>query len=310
MQQHSVLHPASPEAATVATLWHELAIVAAIVFLLVSAAAIFALLHRRATAVATTNERTARLAIGGATAVTVVILLIFVAASIRADRSTSRTDHALHIHVIGHKWWWQVQYGDSGAAPVLVTANELHVPAGTPVVLELTSDDVIHSFWAPDLAGKIDLVPGHTNWLSFRADSIGRYRGNCAEFCGAEHARMGFITVVENPGAFAAWLEHQREPATASGDSVSPRGAPLFQTAGCAQCHTVRGTAANGTVGPDLTHIGSRATLAAATFTNTPANLAEWIARAPVLKPGTQMPANPLAAPDMAALVKWLEALQ
>jgi cytochrome c oxidase subunit II len=313
VQQHSVLHPAGPQAARIVVLWHQLATTATIVFILVVAATLYAVLHRRRDPDDRfTDDRRAGRAIITAIGATVTVLLLFVCASVWADRSvrTPTGVPPLHVHVTGHQWWWQVDYVDSVPQHRLTTANEIHVPTGRPVLLELTSDDVIHSFWVPNVDGKLDLVPGHTNWLTFQVDTPGVYRGTCAEFCGRQHANMAMLLVAERPDQFAHWVAQQMDTAPAPADSLDRAGELLFTGSGCALCHTVRGTPAQGSLGPDLTHVGGRGLIAAGALTNTPDHLAAWIRDASALKPGTLMPPTRISDADLRALVTWLEHLQ
>ena len=171
--------------------------------------------------------------------------------------------------VYGNQWWWEVDYLSDDPARRFVTANELHLPVGRPVHLLLRSRDVVHSFWVPSLSGKVDLFPGRTNELWLKPEAAGVYRGQCAEFCGMQHAKMGLVVVAESPREFAAWAARQRQPARPPRSPVERRGQQVFLSHACAVCHTVAGTPARGTVGPDLTHLGSRLTLAAAVLPNT-----------------------------------------
>ena len=212
---------------------------------------------------------------------------------------------APEIAVTGHQWWWEIRYPRDD----VTTANELHVPVGVPVRLVLRSADVIHSFWVPRLGGKLDLVPGQANTLWLRADSAGTYLGQCAEYCGVQHAHMGLVVVAEPPRDYDAWLAAQRAPAAPPADDVAA-GARVLLGAGCAACHTVRGTPAAGTVGPDLTHVASRQALAARTLPNTRGNLAGWLSDPQALKPGNHMPVVPLTGPELQALVDYLGTLR
>ena len=218
---------------------------------------------------------------------------------------------ALEIQVTGNQWWWEVRYpGVDGQAEV-VTANQIHIPAGVPVSIALRSADVIHSFWVPNLSGKMDLIPGRTNRLRLQADAPGRFRGQCAEFCGAQHARMALLVVAEPPDRFAAWLEAQRRPASAPAGQSAQRGYAAFAQH-CSACHSVRGLVdSRGDVGPDLTHLGSRAFIAAGTLENTPDNLQRFIVANDRLKPGNRMPVfDQLDPATLAALGDFLEGLQ
>ncbi|MDX1655015.1 MAG: cytochrome c oxidase subunit II [Candidatus Competibacteraceae bacterium] len=223
---------------------------------------------------------------------------------------TDRPSPAVRIEVTGHQWWWEVRYPDAPAGEV-VTANEIHIPAARPVQLLLTSDDVIHSFWVPTLAGKLDLIPGKLNRLWIQADAPGRYRGQCAEFCGLQHARMALLVIAQPQADFDHWLTHQGRTPTAPADALRQRGRAAFLEVGCADCHTVRGTPADGKQGPDLTHVGSRHTLAALTLENTPDNLARWIAHNQALKPGNRMKSfDHLPDTQITAIAAWLASLR
>jgi cytochrome c oxidase subunit 2 len=213
---------------------------------------------------------------------------------------------ALRVKVIGHQWWWEFQYPELG----IVTATDLHIPAGRPVSLEITGVDVIHSFWVPPLGGKRDAIPGSTNRIVLTADAPGEYYGQCAEFCGASHANMRHRAVVETPEAFAAWAAKQKEPgATPPDGSPAAAGLRIFLAGTCVGCHTVQGVSA-GVIGPDLTHFGSRKTIAGGMLPNTPENLARWVHHAPAVKPGSIMPDQKLSDTEVAAVVAYLESLQ
>jgi len=217
---------------------------------------------------------------------------------------------ALTVRVTGHRWWWQVEYlRDSGQTDV-ATANELHIPVGRPVRLQLEAADVIHSFWVPRLAGKTDVIPGQHNLAWIQADHPGVYWAQCAEYCGVQHAHMQLRVVADSPGEFAAWLAQQRDSAPPPATPAAALGRDAFLGAACSLCHTVRGTNAHGTVGPDLTHVGSRLTLAAGLLPNNRGNLAGWIANPQTLKPGTLMPTVPLRGEQLQAVATYLESLK
>ena len=215
---------------------------------------------------------------------------------------------AVRVDVIGHQWWWEFRYPELG----IVTANELHLPRGKPVQLEMTSADVIHSFWAPGLGGKRDLTPGRTTRIAFRPDSLGEVAGQCAEFCGASHANMRLRVFVESDSAFAAWAARQVSAAAVPPrGSLAERGRDLFAHGACIACHTITGVPqARGTVGPNLTHVGSRTTVAGAMLPNTEEWLRRWITNAPYLKPGSLMPAMPLPDDQVGALIAYLQSLK
>jgi cytochrome c oxidase subunit 2 len=223
-------------------------------------------------------------------------------------RSLAEPDHPadITVQVTGHQWWWEISYPNDG----VVTANEIHIPVGKAVEIELTSDDVIHSFWVPNLTSKRDLIPGQTNTLWFQADSAGIYRGECAEFCGTEHALMAFLVIAQPLDEYGAWLHNQQASSVQPADSLIEQGQQAFLGSACVYCHTINGTAASGKVGPDLTHLASRQTLAAGTLDNTTGNLAGWILNPQALKPGNHMPATRLDSDDLQALLAYLESLK
>jgi cytochrome c oxidase subunit 2 len=217
--------------------------------------------------------------------------------------------NGLSIHVTAKQWWWRVEYRTPTGA--IETANELRLPLGTRVELELTSPDVIHSFWVPSLAGKMDMIPGRTTRLALEPTETGTFRGTCAEYCGASHALMAFSVVVMEPQAFEEWLEQQQRPAAMPATSLVEQGHAAFVASGCPACHTIRGAGATGRVGPDLTHVGSRRHIGAETLTNTPTELIRWIRETDTVKPGVHMPAfRTLGSDDLSALAAYLGSLQ
>jgi cytochrome c oxidase subunit 2 len=237
------------------------------------------------------------------------VILTFIAfptvAAIFRTQATPPKD-ALRVRVIGHQWWWEFQYPDLG----IVTASDLHLPAGRPVSLEISSTDVIHSFWVPQLGGKRDAIPGGVTHILLTAEAPGEYYGQCAEFCGASHANMRHRAVVEAPEAFTAWVARQKEPAPSPPDgSPAAAGLQIYRAGACVGCHTVRGVSAGG-IGPDLTHVGSRRTIAGGILANTPENLARWVRHAPAVKPGSLMPEQKLSDPEVTALVAYLQSLR
>jgi cytochrome c oxidase subunit 2 len=214
--------------------------------------------------------------------------------------------HPVTVEIVGHRWWWEVRYPDSG----IVTANEVHLPLGQPVLLKTTSADVIHSVWIPRLQRKIDAIPGRTNELTLTATRQGTFRGECAEYCGLQHARMAFVVVAQSNDDFQAWLTDQGEvPPPVPADPEVRRGQEVFFSSACVYCHTIAGTNATGKLGPDLTHIASRATLGANTIPNTRGYLLGWINDPQHIKPGVLMPATELTGPEAQALLDYLESL-
>jgi cytochrome c oxidase subunit 2 len=216
----------------------------------------------------------------------------------------------MEITVTGHQWWWEVEYQNENEG--VVTANEIHIPVDEPVFLTLTSEDVIHSFWVPRLAGKQDLVPGKTEALTIQADEPGTYLGHCAEYCGLSHANMRFTVVAQTEEDFQAWVSGQRQAAVEpTADSEAAEGLELFTTEGCIACHAVQGVeGAEQEVGPDLTHFGSRRVLAGGILPNTPEELARWLANPPGVKPGSKMPDYNLTDEQIEALVAYLHSLE
>ena len=216
---------------------------------------------------------------------------------------------ALTVQVVGHRWWWELRYSGAAPAETFVTANELHLPVGQPVRLELATADVIHSFWVPALAGKTDLIPGQRNVAWIEADRPGRYWGHCGEYCGLQHANMMLTVVAEPPAAFARWAQGQRRPADVPAAAPAQAGQAVFTRSACALCHAVRGTGAGGGLGPDLTHLASRGTIAAGVLPNRPGHLAGWVANPQSIKPGVLMPSVPLSSTELNALLAYLESL-
>jgi cytochrome c oxidase subunit 2 len=317
---HDVLLPAGPQAQALYDLWLLLLVVCALVFVALMAALAFALWRApRATAdsapiVPSRDRGEPRLArgVGAALMLSTGLLVGLLVVSIFTDRAIARLPlvDALHIELTGHQWWWEARYDDAEPAHVFVTANELHVPVGRPVIVTLRADDVIHSFWVPSLHGKKDLIPGHDATLSFRADRPGVYRGQCAEFCGYQHANMALFVVADAPEDYERWAARQRQPAAEPESAQEARGRDVFVDTTCAMCHTIAGTRAQGRHAPDLTHIASRATLAAGTIPNSAAARAAWIVDPQGIKPGANMPPLALAPEDLAALNAYLGTLQ
>jgi cytochrome c oxidase subunit 2 len=242
----------------------------------------------------------------------VVGLIILSTASFLADRglALARDRDALEIRITGHQWWWRIEYHDPISRRWIETANELHLPANQTARLALGSADVIHSFWVPNVAGKMDVIPGRANVLDVTPHRIGWFRGQCAEFCGAQHAHMAFDVKVESPRDFAAWLHGQAQPAIAPTNAVMMQGMRVVTGGQCSMCHVVRGTPAAGRPGPDLTHIGSRRSIASGTMAMSRGALQGWIAQPQALKPGTMMPPVALDPADADAVSRYLESLK
>ena len=218
-------------------------------------------------------------------------------------------DCELKIELTGYRWWWKVEYSDPEPAKTVITANEIHIPIGRPVLINTYSQDVIHSFWIPALQGKRDLIPGNPSAIWLQADQPGVFEGQCAEFCGFQHAHMRLVLVAESQEQFQAWLDAQRQPARSPANSTAERGQKIFVSGPCALCHSIRGTDANGHVAPDLTHLAGRLKIAAGTLPNTPGHLAGWIIDSQHIKPGNAMPPTSLSAEDLQALLAYLGGL-
>lgn len=214
--------------------------------------------------------------------------------------------NVVNVRAVGHQWFWEFDYPDDH----IVTANELHIPVGVPVKLDLESTDVIHSFWVPELGGKMDVIPGHTNTLWIQADKAGTYAGQCAEFCGVEHAKMRLLVIAEPADQFKTWVQQQQAPIQAALSGDSANGEQIFLAGTCIGCHTVDGTKAKGLVGPNLTHFASRQTFAGSTLPNDPKNLADWLSDPQAVKPGNLMPNLHLSDRDIQQLVAYLESLK
>jgi cytochrome c oxidase subunit 2 len=250
-------------------------------------------------------------AVLSATIITAFVIGGFTLASFFTTRAlgiAGRDD--LTIKVRGSQWWWNVEYLDPQPGKSFQTANEIHIPVGRNIRLQLEGDDVIHSFWVPSLAGKQDLIPGRPNELTVNAEHAGIYRGQCAEFCGLQHAHMAFLVIADTKEEFDKWADAQRQPAAAMSDEDVAAGRDTFLAKACASCHTIRGTPASGTTGPDLTHVGSRKTIAAGLFETTRGSLAAWIADPQTLKPGNNMPMVPLTADELRSVSAYMASLK
>ena len=303
-------NPATGPARDIDTLWWAMLAGAMVVFAAVVALLVLAFVRRhRADDVSHDDRGAYKVIVGGGLAAPIVVLAILFGFVIHVMPATSAPPGPtkLTIDVIGHQWFWEVRY--PGTA--VVTANEIHIPAGTAVDVRATTVDVIHSFWVPRLNRKIDMIPGRVNRIELDAPDPGVYRGQCSEFCGVGHAEMAFDVIVQPPHAFLAWLHAQERPAAPPAGAAARLGRRTFLTVGCEDCHTIRGTAAAGRVGPDLTHVGSRRTLAALTIPNTPRMLFDWISNPQRAKPGSRMPGfASLPAAERHALVAYLEGLR
>jgi len=326
--KQSILSPRSPQTHSIRTLWWWMFAVAAMVFLGAIAMLVLAWFKRDTRGLPFIGEREPVfqglvLAFGIGIPLVVLIALFGVSDVYLVGQTAPppARQTAMTIDVIGHQWWWEVRYpgraqpgagftSGTGSGSAAVTANEIHIPVDTRVTVVATTADVIHSFWVPQLARKIDMVPGRFNRVLLYASRPGRYRGQCAEFCGLQHANMALYVIAQPRAAFDAWLSGMAAPAPAPAGGTARVGERLFMADQCASCHEIRGTAAQGLVGPDLTHVATRRTLAGAEIRNTPANLVRWIQSPQSIKPGDRMPDLGLSRRDVAAIAAYLETLR
>ncbi len=304
----SIVSPKGSEADRVAGAWWLMFGLACAVYVIVAGLIVYAATRGRLKKGTSSRLRPNAFIWVGGVAVPLVILMVLAVVTVHTTSALRRpSGDELLIDVVGKRWWWAVQYPGKG----VTTANEIHLPAGQPVDVRLTSDNVIHSFWVPELAGKEDTIPGQVNHLRFTADRPGTYLGRCAEYCGIQHAHMDIVVVVETAGDFGRWLTRRQSVQPGPTSEETTRGAVVFQREACAGCHTIRGTAAQGKVGPDLTDVGERRTLGAGVLENSRDNLFDWIFDAPSSKPGILMPSfRSLPPDDIAAIATYLESLK
>lgn len=314
--RHHMLESAGPQAAAIERLWWLMFIICTLVFVAVMVALAGAFGRRERApdgreAPARSLVRAHRV-IAASLVGTAVVLFVFLIASVATDKRLFALEAkpARLITITGKQWWWDVRYEDDQPGNIFTTANEIHIPVGQPVQLELKSSDVIHSLWVPSLHGKKDLIPGRDARMWIQADRPGEFEGQCAEFCGHQHAHMRLLIVAEEPEKFEAWLKRQRAPASEPQTAGQKRGRDVFLQQSCLMCHTVRGTIAGSRAGPDLTHLATRRTLGAGTLRNSRAHLAGWIMHPQGFKPGSKMPDQDLKADELEALLDYLTNLQ
>jgi cytochrome c oxidase subunit 2 len=302
------LHPVGEIAKRADRLWRLTFGIAAVVFVLVEGALVFVLFRYRQR-----SSKDAPKQVHGNhrleviwTLIPVLLLSGVAIPTIKGifDLSAKPKD-SLEVTVVGHQWWWEYRYPSEG----VVTANELHIPVGRPVYLTLESVDVIHSFWVPKLAGKQDVVPGRINNLTISSPVKGEFVGQCVEYCGASHANMRLRVFADEPGDFETWLNSQRADRAEPTNALTEQGAEVFVNGPCVGCHTVKGTNASGTVGPDLTHFASRTTFAGAIFDMNADEVSKWLRDPPKRKPGSKMPNYHLSQEDIDALTAYLLSL-
>jgi cytochrome c oxidase subunit II len=311
--EQSPLDPHSHQAREIATLWWGMLAAASVVFLGAVALLLLGAVRRTRPGLPLLGEREGAfiglVVIFGMGIPVVVLVALFAIANrvVLPDTDAPKASTTrMTIRVIGHQWFWEVRYPGSTA----VTANEIHIPVRTRVNVVAETHDVIHSFWVPQLNRKIDMVPGHPNRVLLYADQPGRFRGQCAEFCGLQHAHMALSVYADSPDRFRAWLAGQARPRTAPRTPAARTGERVFLSKQCASCHAIRGTPAKGRVGPDLTHLRSRATLAALTIPNRRVDLDHWIHDPQDIKPGANMPALKLTPAEFRSVLDYLESLR
>ena len=315
----SVFNPASRSAQATSQLTVIVFIIAAVVFLVVEGMLLYTTLrfkrkNKNAAELPSQTEGNIRLEIAWTIvpAVVLVIVFVFSIGTLRAVAyqpgtfSGTTTSNTVNVKVVAHQWYWEFDYPDQK----IVTANDLHIPEGVPVKVSLESADVIHSFWVPELGGKTDVIPGHTNITWIQADKVGTYPGQCSEFCGVEHAKMRLEVIVETPEQFNAWLQQQQAPAVTNLTGDAADGEQIFMKGACVACHMINGTDAAGLVGPNLTHFASRQTFAGSILANNAQNVSNWLADPQAIKPGNQMPNLHLSDSDIQKLTAFLESLK
>lgn len=307
--QQSILDPAGKGARDSASIWWLMFWLGTIVFLVVLAMILMAIFRgSREREAALTQQARQRMVILGGVIVPVVIIAVVFAGSTRSllGMGSLRDNSDVVIDVVAHQYWWEVHYPHDE----VTTANEIHIPVDRDVQVRLTATDVIHSFWVPQLHGKIDMLPGKSNTITIRADEPGTYRGQCAQFCGVQHANMAFLVIASDEPDYRDWIAHQQQPAAEPSEgTLVERGRDIYMSSACVYCHTIDGTPSQGTLGPDLTHLGSRETLGAGILPNNTGNLAGWVIDPQEIKPGNAMPAVDMTGEDLQALLEYLNSL-
>jgi cytochrome c oxidase subunit II len=316
----TMLDPAGEQARDIDVVWRTMLVVCGVMYVLVLAFLGWALWRAREARELpsdlpvtgeTPADPTLRRGLTGWVALIAAGLVLLTTVSFLVDRSLAEAaPDPLKIKVTANQWWWQIEYEGDLPSENVLTANELHLPLNRPAVIELRANDVIHSFWVPNLSGKEDLIPGRINYLGVTPQRLGDFRGQCAEFCGLQHAKMAFDVKVEAPDAFETWRRRQTVSASNPSDPQAVMGKQVFNAKACVMCHRIQGTDAGGTVGPDLTHLKGRGHIAAGTLPNDRGSLQAWIADPQGIKPGTKMPRVPLSADELNAVVAYLETLK
>ena len=304
----SILDPAGPGAREIAGVWWVMFALGAAVYVVVGGFILWAARRGRRTTEGRPSGITdsAFIWVGGIVVPVLILAVLAVLTVQSADALSRPSGQALRVNVVGYQWWWQVVYPREG----IVTANELHVPVGRPIEVELETADVIHSFWVPQLNGKLDLIPDHVNKLRFQADRAGVYRGECAEYCGVQHANMNFVVIAMPTADFDRWVTRRQQPPPGPSDELTARGQAAFVREPCAGCHAIKGTTAVGSSGPDLSDMGARLYIGAGTIPNRRAFLERWLIDAPHFKPHVLMPPIDLSDADRRAIAAYLLSLK
>ena len=308
----SALAPAADQAATIRGVWNLMLAICGTMYVVVLIGLAYALLRRRRQLAreGLAKDPAIAAALVAWVVLTLGLLSWLTAASFLADRRIRDGRGDVSIRITAKQWWWDVEYLDPIVGRTFRTANELHLPRDRTAHVELRAGDVIHSFWVPSLSGKRDMIPGRVNAILLTPRTNGYFRGQCAEFCGLQHAHMAMDVQVEDVGAYQAWADRQRRPAATPSTPSAQRGLAVYNRAACAICHRIAGTPSGGRVGPDLTHVASRRSLAAGTLPMNRGNLAAWIIDPQHAKPGNNMPAVPLTPQDVSDLVDYLTELK
>lgn len=308
--QQSVDDPAGPQAGHIDGLWRLMLYLLSAIYLIVMIVLVVAAFRRRDRAA---DEKRISRTVTGSVIVSTLILFGLLVSSFLVGRAiyfTPDKTNLMTIEVNAHQWWWDVRYNNPVPSQIVTTANEIHIPVGQPIAFKLSSADVIHSFWVPNLHGKTDMIPGRTVETWLQADRPGTYRGQCAEFCGHQHAHMALLIIAEPEEQFRAWYQAQLQSAPAPTTATQTQGQQVFLSKPCMMCHRIQGTDAGGRVGPDLTHVASRQTIAAGTLQNTRDHLSRWIANSQNIKPGNRMPPVPLSNDELNALLDYVQSLK
>jgi cytochrome c oxidase subunit II len=322
--QQSIDDPAGPQAGRIDGLWRLMLYLLSAIFIVVMIVLAVAAFRRRDQSstppsddavIPAQPEREKRMSrtVTGSVIVSAVILFGLLVSSFLVGRAiyfTPDKQSLMTIEVNAHQWWWDVRYSDPVPSQMVTTANEIHIPVGRPIAFRLSSMDVIHSFWVPNLHGKTDMIPGRTVETWLQADRPGIYRGQCAEFCGHQHAHMALLIVAEPEEKFRAWYQAQLQSAPAPATASQMQGQQIFLSRPCMMCHRIQGTDAGGRVGPDLTHVASRQTIAAGTLQNTREHLQRWILNSQDVKPGNRMPPMPMSGDELNALLDYVQSLK